>query len=541
MNKLLVALGIAGITLLTFFCFPGHTWVYQDSQIYAAILEHLRDPSVLGNDLLVQHSHVSFTLYDEIALGLRTVTGLGFEQVLGGVQIAARGLGVWGVYLMATAAGLAAGPALLVAGILSLGAVVAGPTVLTIEYEPIPRGIAIPLLLLAAGLVARGRYAWAGVAGAAAFLIHPPTVYPFWGVYFVLALWPSRPETMRARLYALIPLFSGALILLFASRHQAGAREVQVFLGRLGPDQEQLERLRTSYVWVSTWAEAWLPHYLTLWAAGLVGLWRVRHKTPFELRVLLVGMPLAGMLSVPLSWLLLERMKWALIPQIQPARALVFVVVAALFTAAVAAVRAAERGRWLEALLWFALAYVVPASAKVPVWPGWRRAAAVALMAALATLAAGVARRRWAPLAMAVAVAAGFFVIPRIGRVQNYPRLNTPELAQLAGWARSATARDAVFLFPDAGYGVAPGIFRAGALRAVYVDWKGGGQVNYLRELGEEWWRRWQATGMGRFRAGAAPRYAALGIDYMVLEHGNRPPGMAAVFENRRYAVYKLR
>ena len=33
--------------LLTFFQFPGHTWLQQDTQIYAPILEHLRDPAVL--------------------------------------------------------------------------------------------------------------------------------------------------------------------------------------------------------------------------------------------------------------------------------------------------------------------------------------------------------------------------------------------------------------------------------------------------------------------------------------------------------------
>src|ERR1019366_8508439 len=29
----------------------GHTWLQQDSQIYVPILEHLRDPAVLRNDI----------------------------------------------------------------------------------------------------------------------------------------------------------------------------------------------------------------------------------------------------------------------------------------------------------------------------------------------------------------------------------------------------------------------------------------------------------------------------------------------------------
>ena len=105
------------LALLTFFQFPGHTWLQQDSQIYVPILEHLRDPGVLRNDILVQHPHVAFTLYDEVALGLRAATGLGFREVLGAQQIATRALGIWGLLLMAEALGLAFVPAMLVAAI----------------------------------------------------------------------------------------------------------------------------------------------------------------------------------------------------------------------------------------------------------------------------------------------------------------------------------------------------------------------------------------------------------------------------------------
>src|SRR5262249_28228543 len=56
------AAAIAVLALLSFYQFPGHTWLQQDSQIYVPILEHLRDPSVLGNDILVERPHVTFTL-----------------------------------------------------------------------------------------------------------------------------------------------------------------------------------------------------------------------------------------------------------------------------------------------------------------------------------------------------------------------------------------------------------------------------------------------------------------------------------------------
>jgi hypothetical protein len=174
MKHALTGAVLAVLTLLSFFQFPGHTYLQSDSQIYAAILEHLQDPSTLRQDMLVHRPHVSFTIYDEVALSLRSITGLDFQHVLGLQQVVLRGLGIWGVYLMATAIGLAQWPALLVAAILSLGGMVLGPVVMIWEYEPIPRGFAVPLLLLAIGLVAHQYDFWAGTAASLAFLLHPP-------------------------------------------------------------------------------------------------------------------------------------------------------------------------------------------------------------------------------------------------------------------------------------------------------------------------------------------------------------------------------
>lgn len=269
----------------------------------------------------------------------------------------------------------------------------------------------------------------------------------------------------------------------------------------------------------------------------------MRAKAPFDLRLFLIGLPLVGMLSVPVSWLLLEKLKWALIPQFQPLRALLFVTLTALFVAVAAAALAVERRRYWEAFLWLTLVYLVPANVRVLAWPGWHRAGAVALLAALAVAALWAAARgkRWNALALAAAALAGFFVLPTLGQVQNYPRLHTPELAQLSGWARASTPGDSVFLFADAGFGLEPGIFRSEALRAVYVNWKGGGQVNYLRELGEQWWRRWQQAGAGRFRPEYLAKYRQLGIDYLILQSKNRLPGPVPAFDNGRYLAYQLR
>ena len=307
--------------------FPGHTWLQQDTQIYVPILEHLRDPRCLRRDMLVERPHVSFTLYDETARALARVTGLGFREVLEGEQIATRALGIWGLYLIAAALGLSAPASLLVAGIVSLGATIAGPAVLSFEIEPDPRGFAVPLLFLAIGLVAHGWDFAAGIAGSAAFLMHPPTVIPFWGVYLMPGLAPPQVP-------GIAPLAAACIVLAIAARFQEGASEAPVLLRACHTAMESLQRMRAPYSWISEWWRAWLPHYLVMYAASLLAYARVRKQTPPDLRFFLIGLPLVGILSVPVSYVLLEKVKWVLLPQVQPMRALLFVTVVAQISAA---------------------------------------------------------------------------------------------------------------------------------------------------------------------------------------------------------------
>ncbi len=533
MRKLAVTAGVlalTALTALTWFEFPGHTWLAQDTQIYVPILEHLRDPTVLGRDMIVERPHVSFTLYDETARALRRVTGLSFRDVLEGEQLATRALGIWGLYLMAVALGLTAPGALLVAGIVSLGATIAGPAVLSVELEPDPRGLAVPLLLLAIGLAAHGWDLAAGMAGSAAFLMHPPTVFPFWGVYAALAM----ADAERRRWRAFVPLAAAAIMLAAAARFQDGASEAQQFFARIPPAIEYLQRLRAPYSWISTWWRDWLPQYLALYAASLLAYARLRKRVPRALQFFVIGLPLVGMASMPASYLLLEKMKWVLLPQMQPMRALLFVTVMAQFAGAAAGMVAAQAGRYGEALAWFVLVYLIPLDVGVR----WYAVVALAAGASFAAWAEG-RRFRWSGAALAGVAAAGFFVPPGRGEMAR-ARIDTPELAQLSAWARASTPRDAVFLFPDAGKGLQPGVFRSEALRAIYVDWKGGGQVNYLPELGAEWWRRWRAVFDSPFEAGEVGRYRALGVDYIVLFRGHRLGDLAPVFEDGAYLVYRV-
>ena len=96
-----------------------------------------------------------------------------------------------------------------------------------------------------------------------------------------------------------------------------------------------------------------------------------------------------------------------------------------------------------------------------------------------------------------------------------------------------------MFHFPDSARDLYPGVFRAHALRAVYVDGKGGGQVNYLKELAVEWWSRWSALMENGYHPAPAASYASTGIDYIVLKAANRMGTEAPAYENGRYVVYK--
>jgi hypothetical protein len=538
MKPVWIGAAVLGITLLNFFQFPGHTWLQQDTQIYVPILEHIWNPETLRRDLVAEHPHVAFTLYDETAIALRKVTGLDFRQVLQAAQFVSRALGIWGVYLIASALGLSDVLALMVTAVYSLGAFITGPAVLIFEYEPVPRGFAGPLLFLAIGLIARERFLGAGVAASVAFLMHPPTAVPFWAVYVMLALWPSQRPLMSRRLATLWVLGGAVLVLVIAARHQTWTGAA--FFSRLDPHQEELQRMRASYNYISTWWPQRMVHYLMLYAATVIGFWRLRKGMPPALRFFFVGLPLLGIVSVPVSYVLLEKLHWALMPEFQPTRALLFVTAMAMILGAAAACYAVASRRYAEALVWLALAFLPPANMAIA-WPSWNRVFVIVALSLLTAMAIYLVQSgsRWSKLA-AAAMVLPFFLIPIWGKMENYPALHTPELAELSGWALASTPQDAVFLFPDAGQDLQPGIFRAEALRAVYVDWKSGGQVNFFKEMGEEWWTRWQRTMAQPFDPHDLERYRGLGIDYIVLLAKDRLADTAPVFQNARFVVYRL-
>jgi hypothetical protein len=510
-GRLGVACCLAVLTLIGFFVFPGHTYLQSDTQIYVPMMERIADPSAFPGDLVATKPHLSYTIYDEIAIGLH----LPFQITLTAEQIVFRALQLWGVYLLAAALGLAPLAALAVTAIAGLGATIPGPSVLLMEYEPIPRGYAIGLIFLAIGLAAQGRLVWASVAASAGFLYHAPTTFPFWLCFLPLILWKRQWR-------ALVPLLAAAGIILLVAHFQAGVIERQHFFFRIDPEFEKLQRMRASYNWVSVWAGALMPQYVFLWIASLVAYWRVRGAHGHAWAPVLLCLPIIGLLSVPFSYVMLERLKWGLMPQYQPARALLFVTAFALILGAAAAVRAAH---WMEAFAWFTLVLAIPM--KEP--RQWALVAGLALVCALAP-------RKL----LLIPLTAAYFLMPA-----NYAHLETPQLGQLEEFAKTKTSPDAMFVFPEAGHALYPGIFRVRAKRSVYVDWKSGGQVNYYRSLAEEWWARWQQLhglqDRSHYRTEDLAQLAAEGIDYVVLPAADELTGRSPVFRNDQFLVYRVK
>ena len=69
---------------------------------------------------------------------------------------------------------------------------------------------------------------------------------------------------------------------------------------------------------------------------------------------------------------------------------------------------------------------------------------------------------------------------------------------ELARWAEQNTWGGSLFLFPDAGRELYPGVFRGRSRRAVWVDWKGGMLAASLNRS------RWSGSiaGRGRWKDG---------------------------------------
>jgi hypothetical protein len=536
-RSLAMAASVAVIALLGYFLFPGHTYLQADTLIYVPTIQRAQNPSLFARDIMVNHPRAAYTIYDGTAEFLTRATGLDLETVLAAEQLVFRALGAAGVLLIALRLGFGFAPAWWIAATVSLGATIAGPTVLTVEYEPIPRGFAIGLILLATGLAAHRRYLWAGIAASLAFLFHATTTLPFWIAAAVLV---ARRRDAVALLAPLLP----ALLLMLALAHfqPPGAQSASLF-HRLDPAREAILRARASYVFVSTWQPWQLLDYGIEAAIVLLAAWRARRALPAPLGAFLWVMPAFGLVAIPLSWVLLDWQRWAFVPAWQPARSVLFVTLGLQIMAAAAGVCAAIDRRWLPAIAWLTLAFALVVKHAVPGPPLHLAPLVLALGLASVALAAASAPPKHRAAILVLAGLVPFFAIAKSGLVENYQPMPRAAIDSLSAWARAATPQDAVFLFPNARKDVSPAVFRVRAGRALYVDWKGGGQVNYLPDFALDWWKRWEETREGRWNVRAAdlPRIAAMGVDYVVVPADRPIPGAEPVFLNQRFRAYSTR
>lgn len=515
------------LTALGFVLFPGHSYLYSDSQIYVPIIERLRNPLVLGNDIMATRPF-GYSIYDSVSIALTSYSPLSLEHALELQQFIFRGLGAVGVFLIAWALGARTGGAFFIAAMASIGSVV--------ELEPVPRGFAASAILFAVGLAAFGRFAWAGAAGAVALLYHPLTAIPFWLVALIAV---ARKSVRPVVLAPLLP--AAAVLVLVVAHSHAGAAEAADLFHRLGPSEVVFQRRITPYIFVSEWTPKFGIEFGCQCAIAALALWRLRARLAGSLRDFITGLSLVGVLFVPLSCLVLEVGGFA---QLQPLRAMLWPILMSGLLASACALFAAERGSWLETLAWLSVPIVEVAEGKLITW--FVEAGSVAATAVLlaAMLFCFWLARRTRGATLVVAGLLPMVAFPALGLVDNSQRrFHWTEIEQVANWARENTVEDAVFLFPDSGHNTLPAAFRARAERAVYVDWKSRGQANYFPQFAIDWEKRWRDTREGQWilQDEDFSSLADRKVDYVVVRAEHAIPGRNAEFKNSEYVVYRTR
>lgn len=518
----------AVLAALGLYSFPGHSFLLSDTQIYIPLFEHLRNPNLYPNELILSGAHLSYTIYDEVTLALAGILNQDFQTALLAQQFLFRWIGLWGAFWLARAAGLSIGASVLSSTLLWLGAFVYGPAVITTEFEPVPRGFAVPLIVASLGALARGYHNISAASLALAFLFHAPAVWPILAIALLSKHW--RPLAFTA---------ASALLLFLLAGKQQGVVEAQPFFSLITEKHRTIQQIRAPYNWISLWpTRYWLQFFLT-GTLALAAFIRIRKVLPPAVQPYFRFIPLIGIATMPISWLLLEQLGWALFPQIQPMRALLYCHLFCQWLGTIAATQELKEGKWLRAIAWV----LVPLSLSLrgdildlPTTAIPNQTILLALIAASIFIAGKWPRREYAWLA-------AFSLALLFGEVLNaraFKQAGSPALDDLAAWAKQKTPIQANFFFPDLGRRIEPGIFRAKATRSVYVCWKQGGQVNYFPKYAEIWWERWSQL--------LAPGHPPLdydnlrnrGITHLVFTKEIPLEDLPAVYASPAFRVYRL-
>ncbi len=512
------------LTYLGLSIFPGHTYLLSDTQVYIPLFEHLRNPALFEDELLLRGAHLAYTIYDEVTLALP----FPLEQALFLQQFLFRWIGYWGAYLLARSIGLSTGAATLCSALLWLGAFVYGPAVITTEFEPVPRGFAVPLIVATLGLIATDRPRLAALCFGVAFLYHAPAVWPV----LLIAIF------LRHRFILLATVLSGALLVLLSVQQQ-GMVASQPFFAIIDPAHRAIQQTRAAYNWISLWPLRQILHFFLSAGLAAFAFQRLAPELPATVRPFLRWLPVIGLATMPISWLGLECIGWSLFPQVQPMRALLYCHLIALWLCPLVAARALMRRAWLEASAWMIIPLTVSLRGDIFLFPAtaMRPQLLLAALLLITTFLSTRVAHRALPWALSLMLA------PLFGEVLSaraFKPLETPALNSLAAWAEQTTNTNAVFLFPDMGRRAEPGIFRARARRSVYVCWKQGGQVNYFPSYAAEWWQRWTQLLAPNHPTHDFNDLRRRGIHYLVYTNTQPAADLPVVYTSPQFRVYRL-
>lgn len=540
-------LALLAVTAVGLFYFPGTQYLTSDTQIYVPLLEHSHHPELLARDPIVQHPHLGLSLYDEIVNGIRAVTGWQVHTVIFLHQVFFRFVQVLAAYLIGLGLGCGRWQSLWIATVVEATAFVSGPSVMVVEYDAVPRGYTFGLAMLAIACMAHGRIWLAATAAGVSLFFQAGTAYPVLVCFGLYLLFGRREEPLVHRLRFLLPILAALAMVAGSAWHQGnGSASLS-----LVPDWlEALQRMRASYNYPSMWHPAvlWVPVGLAVFS--MAAWWRIREDLPARMHWFLLGTSIVGVLSIPAAWLLMEQARLFLAAQLQPARAVAFLYAVAVPVFLAAGIAATRKRRLVEAFVWFLGGLSIPFSNQLVFFAGangWPSSRFRYLWApALALLAVAVfwLWRRSRPAAivlMVLLMLAPFYVLRDVLKVDAFATdARNPEVQALSEWAAAHTPRDAVFAFPGFARSNQPGVFRSQALRAVYSDWKSGGQVNFSIDFARVWWERWnQVMEQKEFSLGRAPYLLGLGIDYLVIPPEQAPREVRAEYENGKFAVYR--
>jgi len=492
-RHLVVFFALCLIAWFEFSYFPGHNYFGPASQVYVAALEHLKNPGFLSRDLAATHPNFGLTVYDEVTLLLTHVSHSNIQRVLWTEHFLARAAGLFGLVLLSRALGLRIWHAVALAATINLGTYLPGAGIWLFDPEPVPRAFSFGPFLLALGLFARGHILMAGFFAGCALLLDQAFAAPLW-IILVLAFVFDRK--LRPHLRPLVPvLLVFVLLLANLAQLQQGTPDSRVTFASVSAPLVQIIQYRSPELWITLWQSKWIYVYLglfTLFVWALTRLWTVLNR---QTRWLLLLLAVTSVLSIPASAVLVDELHSAAVLSAAPLHQLAILALLTWILCATAAVRACYGRRWREAACW-----VVP----------------VLLL-----------------------------FLPTVGK--PYRRSPGPNVNELAAWARMNTWGSSVFLFPEIGKSSVGGLFRAEAMRALWVDWAGGAAISHYPKLAPEWFLRWRSSMEQPLTGAYLQAMLAQPIDYFVVSRARSVEArtsaetrvLTPAFQDNRFAVYE--